>query len=292
MKETKWYCRYLVGSDPTGITGIKSEACPSSCHCPLLFPNIPAFSVTRPCWLYIFRFTPTLFNSCLAEYFCAIVGCVQTTTTSFQYRARHDGIAGVSSPQFITNSSFSNAENEAISSKPDDTVSSTTTFPSFLEWDEQLVEIIASELLARDPPAAFPITVQSKRFLKSATQPLVPQNTHSSGLPSTFVSSASLSSSVNKPNHRTRSQKPEHSTLFLRTVFEDDNSSPVSILEQRAEKEPEMPLPTVERGGRKRNGNRNLQIVIMGNAPRPIQPPSEVEATEETKPPAQLPNDV
>ncbi|KAK2963083.1 hypothetical protein BLNAU_2106 [Blattamonas nauphoetae] len=27
MKETKWYCRYLVGSDPTGITGIKSEAC-------------------------------------------------------------------------------------------------------------------------------------------------------------------------------------------------------------------------------------------------------------------------
>ncbi|KAK2948313.1 hypothetical protein BLNAU_16762 [Blattamonas nauphoetae] len=26
MKETKWYCRYLVGSDPTGITGIKSEA--------------------------------------------------------------------------------------------------------------------------------------------------------------------------------------------------------------------------------------------------------------------------
>ncbi|KAK2954024.1 hypothetical protein BLNAU_10987 [Blattamonas nauphoetae] len=28
MKETKWYCRYLVGSDPTGITGIKSEACP------------------------------------------------------------------------------------------------------------------------------------------------------------------------------------------------------------------------------------------------------------------------
>ncbi|KAK2956348.1 hypothetical protein BLNAU_8715 [Blattamonas nauphoetae] len=29
MKETKWYCRYLVGSDPTGITGIKSEACPS-----------------------------------------------------------------------------------------------------------------------------------------------------------------------------------------------------------------------------------------------------------------------
>ncbi|KAK2947118.1 hypothetical protein BLNAU_17970 [Blattamonas nauphoetae] len=30
MKETKWYCRYLVGSDPTGITGIKSEACTSS----------------------------------------------------------------------------------------------------------------------------------------------------------------------------------------------------------------------------------------------------------------------
>ncbi|KAK2963014.1 hypothetical protein BLNAU_2037 [Blattamonas nauphoetae] len=29
MKETKWYCRYLVGSDPTGITGIKSEACAS-----------------------------------------------------------------------------------------------------------------------------------------------------------------------------------------------------------------------------------------------------------------------
>ncbi|KAK2955642.1 hypothetical protein BLNAU_9332 [Blattamonas nauphoetae] len=29
MKETKWYCRYLVGSDPTGITGIKSEACSS-----------------------------------------------------------------------------------------------------------------------------------------------------------------------------------------------------------------------------------------------------------------------
>ncbi|KAK2948007.1 hypothetical protein BLNAU_17043 [Blattamonas nauphoetae] len=31
MKETKWYCRYLVGSDPTGITGIKSEACRSVC---------------------------------------------------------------------------------------------------------------------------------------------------------------------------------------------------------------------------------------------------------------------